>query len=273
MLWHKNTETVWDCVFCNFGAITLLSNWNAMFCLCGFFELAPLTSCFRSFRATCSHRDSYLQSEVCPKTVGGFSATILPPSSTASSPSPSIPLFIRCFNRPCSFIPLAIFFAFISLPQVSAFLSSRVPPLSPKLLHLDIPRRYCPIGDCVQGYWPLLPACVQRARVLYWPRRHCENEEDKALRVCTQALSYKCCTFLAEPQILSPHRNFSQTNQIKGFQWKNCPSDCRLYCWGTLRYFAPLTLSTFAGKGRNLSLLKIALKKHTHKQTRLKPLK
>lgn len=110
---------------------------------------------------------------MCPKTAGSFSATILLPSSAASSPSPSIPLFIHCFNRPRPFIHLAIYFAFISLPQVSASLSSCVLPLSPKLLDLDIPRCCCRIGDCVQGYWPLLPAYVRCARVLYWLRRHC----------------------------------------------------------------------------------------------------
>lgn len=33
----------------------------------------------------------------------------------------------------------------------------------------------------------------------------CECEGDKALRDRMQAFSYKCCAFLAEPQILSPH--------------------------------------------------------------------
>lgn len=122
--------------------------------------------------------------------------------SLPSSPSPSIPPLIYRFNRPRLHIHIAIFFTFISLPQVSASLSFRVPLLSP-----EIPRPRYPSMLLLD--WRLRPRILASSPLAYVQRTcvvltataaDCECEEDDAPSDCMQAFSYKCCLFLAEPR-------------------------------------------------------------------------
>lgn len=141
---------------------------NWLFSLLVFVLSAPLA---RTVTHTCKVKCSQRRLRVALRPA-------LLPSSAASSPSPSIPLFIHRFNRPHPFIHVAIFFVFISLPQVSASLSSRVPPLSPELHDLDIPRCCCRIGDWILASFSCL-CSVCTCAVL--TRRRCRQRVRRRL--------------------------------------------------------------------------------------------